>query len=123
MVNNTEVAAPPSMTSRHSIRTSGRNPYIAENTPVMMTKETTKFRTCKTTSCAGRMEAENAPSAAIHALTAKETTKRKPMASTSANENSRSFTKLEIIFRPLSSGAVSYTHLRAHETRHDLVCR
>ena len=21
------------------------------------------------------------------------------------------------------SGAVSYTHLRAHETRHDLVCR
>src|SRR5450756_3145239 len=23
----------------------------------------------------------------------------------------------------LKSGAVSYTHLRAHETRHDLVCR
>src|SRR5659263_753740 len=23
----------------------------------------------------------------------------------------------------VSSGAVSYTHLRAHETRHDLVCR
>src|ERR1039458_4335874 len=67
MVNNTEVAAPPSMTSRHSIRTSGRNLYIAENKPVMMTKETTKFRTCKTTSCAGRMEADNAPSAAIHA--------------------------------------------------------
>ena len=22
-----------------------------------------------------------------------------------------------------TSGAVSYTHLRAHETRHDLVCR
>ena len=22
-----------------------------------------------------------------------------------------------------ASGAVSYTHLRAHETRHDLVCR
>src|ERR1035441_1615964 len=59
MVNNTEVAAPPSMTSRHSIRTSGRNLYIAENKPVMMTKETTKFRTCKTTSCAGRMEADD----------------------------------------------------------------
>src|ERR1019366_4179454 len=70
--DNTEVAAPPRMTSRHSIRTSGRNLYIAENKPVMMTKETTKFRTCKTTSCAGRMEADNAPSAAIHALTAKE---------------------------------------------------
>src|SRR5450759_4744230 len=25
--------------------------------------------------------------------------------------------------RPLTMDAVSYTHLRAHETRHDLVCR
>src|SRR5450756_722127 len=25
--------------------------------------------------------------------------------------------------QPGGSGAVSYTHLRAHETRHDLVCR
>src|SRR5450759_5860110 len=27
------------------------------------------------------------------------------------------------MFRTLSAEAVSYTHLRAHETRHDLVCR
>src|SRR5450759_397591 len=27
------------------------------------------------------------------------------------------------IYRALSEEAVSYTHLRAHETRHDLVCR
>ena len=33
-----------------------------------------------------------------------------------ANENARKH------FNTLS-GAVSYTHLRAHETRHDLVCR
>ena len=26
-------------------------------------------------------------------------------------------------FHPLTNTAVSYTHLRAHETRHDLVCR
>src|SRR5450759_5843552 len=26
-------------------------------------------------------------------------------------------------FRPCGIGPVSYTHLRAHETRHDLVCR
>ena len=26
-------------------------------------------------------------------------------------------------FEPVSAWAVSYTHLRAHETRHDLVCR
>src|SRR5450756_1620157 len=25
--------------------------------------------------------------------------------------------------RPAASGSVSYTHLRAHETRHDVVCR
>src|SRR5450756_2911491 len=28
-----------------------------------------------------------------------------------------------IMVAPVTVGAVSYTHLRAHETRHDLVCR
>src|SRR5450756_2937090 len=28
-----------------------------------------------------------------------------------------------VYFSPATSGSVSYTHLRAHETRHDLVCR
>src|SRR5665648_1302011 len=28
-----------------------------------------------------------------------------------------------VFFRALGEEAVSYTHLRAHETRHDLVCR
>src|SRR5450756_1291222 len=36
-------------------------------------------------------------------------------------------TSLEALIRPadlaLSHDSVSYTHLRAHETRHDLVCR
>src|SRR5450756_1571020 len=33
------------------------------------------------------------------------------------------WTTLPVIGVPLPAGAVSYTHLRAHETRHDLVCR
>src|SRR5215813_5867939 len=94
-VNSMEVTAPPSTTSRHSMRTSGKNLYMAENKPVMIRKETTEFRRCKINSCAGRTEADQAPSAAIHALTAKDTTSRKPMASTKANEKRRSLMKLE----------------------------
>ena len=30
---------------------------------------------------------------------------------------------LEVLFNMSDVAAVSYTHLRAHETRHDLVCR
>src|SRR5450759_2844455 len=32
-------------------------------------------------------------------------------------------TDQEIVFRVVDAYSVSYTHLRAHETRHDLVCR
>src|SRR5450756_2755076 len=34
-----------------------------------------------------------------------------------------SVSKIAQYFKGASSRAVSYTHLRAHETRHDLVCR
>src|SRR5450756_2001602 len=32
-------------------------------------------------------------------------------------------THMRLICLPVSTGISSYTHLRAHETRHDLVCR
>src|SRR5262249_60317199 len=82
----------------------GKNLYMAENNPVMIRKETTEFTMCKINSGAGRTEADQAPRAAIHALTAKETTRRNPMASTKENENRRSLMKLESFLSPLSSG-------------------
>jgi hypothetical protein len=49
------------------------------------------------------MEADHAPSAAIHALTAKETTRMKPIASTSANEKKAFFDKAGVLEGPLAA--------------------
>src|SRR5450756_2718153 len=49
--------------------------------------------------------------------------RRGPLVSLAMTRDFREVRRLGPVMPPEDKDAVSYTHLRAHETRHDLVCR
>src|SRR5450756_636635 len=71
----------------------------------------------------GRFAGTQAGATAIAGATRVPVAQASVLAPTGERQFSASATACATSLLPTPSGPVSYTHLRAHETRHDLVCR
>src|SRR5688500_1036582 len=91
-VNRTAVTAAPSQTLRQASVTSGRNLKIRANMAATTTVEKTAFTVSSSAAGTDSTLPTNVPMAAIHALTARETSKRNPTPTTIANDQNRSLT-------------------------------